>query len=336
MNPAPSHPTKLPSSKCSCTSKAGVLRTPGPRGSKFGKQCSRACCLPRLSLSMVKASLPRPGGRCRGHTTRPRRCQALPSPHSRNPHKARRGRRRRGAGGLRPSARPVARRPPPFSASCSLSTSMAPRSPSPPAPPSAAVPGAAAPAPAPPTPAPALAHTPPHAGDRGGGSRREPGESERRSETDRARTSPSRYHQPSNMAPGTSARARSPQLSSSRPLRARAPTHAQERSRPAECACAAEARGTEVRVRSPRLLWRAAGCCGAEQDCNQSVHAASLRLRFPIRTLKALVWSMCTVVVITRAQRIHFQCFFFVFLFLRILCFPSWRIWKMTLCYSFF
>lgn len=29
----------------------GVLRTPGPRGSKFGKQCSRACCLPSLGPS---------------------------------------------------------------------------------------------------------------------------------------------------------------------------------------------------------------------------------------------------------------------------------------------
>lgn len=182
-----------------------------------------------------------------------------PLPPLPQPTQSRRGRRRRGAGGLRPSARPAARRPPPFSASCSLSTSMAPRSPSPPAPPSAAVPGAAAPAPAPPTPAPALANTPPHAGDRGGGSRREPGESERRSETDRARTSPSRYHQPSNMAPSTSARARSPQLSSSRPLRARAHPHT-PRSAPGPPSARA-LRRREGR----RCEFGARGCCGALQ-----------------------------------------------------------------------
>lgn len=40
--------------------------------------------------------------------------------------------------------------------------------------------------------------------------------------------------------------------------RAHTPTHAQERSRPAQCACAAEAHGIEARVRSPRLELRAA------------------------------------------------------------------------------
>lgn len=213
-----------------------VLRTPGPHGSKFGKQCSRACCLPSLGPRTVSASLPRPGaGRCRRRrrrgTTRPCRCEALPSPHARSPHKARR--RRGGAGGLRPSARPAARRPPPFSASCSLSTSMAPRSPSPPAPPSAAVPGAAAPAPAPRTPAPALAHTPPHAGDRGGGSRREPGGEAR----DGARRTEREPPRAATASPPTWRPARQRahalyRLSCSRPLRARAPTHAQERSHP--------------------------------------------------------------------------------------------------------
>lgn len=109
--------------------------------------------------------------------------------------------------------------PPPFSASCSLSTSMASRSPSLPPPPSAGLSGTGTPPPTPPTPSPSLVHTP--ARRRPGGAPKGAGGSERESETERASTSPSRYHQPSNMAPGTSPRARSPPPSSRPP---RAPT----------------------------------------------------------------------------------------------------------------
>lgn len=77
--------------------------------------------------------------------------------------------------------------------------------------------------PPPPRRPPPPSHTLRHAGD-SGGAPKGAGGSQRESETDRASTSPSRYHQPSNMAPGTSPRARSsPPSSRPRRVRTRSP-----------------------------------------------------------------------------------------------------------------
>lgn len=77
--------------------------------------------------------------------------------------------------------------------------------------------------PPPPRRPPPPSHTLRHAGD-SGGAPKGAGGSERESETERASTSPSRYHQPSNMAPGTSPRARSsPPSSRPRRVRTRSP-----------------------------------------------------------------------------------------------------------------
>lgn len=185
-------------------------------GSPPPAQTPAADTKPRAGGRELPTGLPAPGevgGGWEPGKRPPTPAPARPGPSEPPSQKERRG----GRGGW--GGRERGQLPPPFSASCSLSTSMASRSPSQPPPPSAGLPGTGTPPPTPPTPSPSLAHTP--ARRRPGGAPKGAGGSERESETERASTSPSRYHQPSNMAPGTSPRARSPPPSSRPP---RAPT----------------------------------------------------------------------------------------------------------------